>query len=171
MLRLWGKHFSTLIYDDDDTNTAFRNVVPDPIDDDSVEISPPCLEEVKIAITSVKSSKAAGPDGLRAELFKTGCNGLVEFMHQLIYKIWLQEIIPNNWNRSVLCLVLKKGDPTLFVTWQVHHRQVQSRTSVTLNHALRRTYSRRNTVPLYFPECFYIDIVSPFLKFLQHDLK
>ena len=29
MLRLWGKYFSTLLKSDDDTNTAFRDDVPE----------------------------------------------------------------------------------------------------------------------------------------------
>ena len=40
VLRLWRKHFSTPLQGADDTNTAFRDVVPNPIDDDGVEISP-----------------------------------------------------------------------------------------------------------------------------------
>ena len=52
-----------------------------------MEIPPPSHEEVKVAIMRLKNSKASGPDGLPAELFKTGCNELVGRMNQLIYKI------------------------------------------------------------------------------------
>ena len=88
LLRSWRKHFSTLLQGDDDTNTAFTDVVPKPIVDDGVEIPSPSHEEDKIAIRRFKNNKAAGPDGLPA-LFKTGCNELVGRMHQLIYEIWL----------------------------------------------------------------------------------
>ena len=40
VLRLWRKHFSTLLQGDDNANAAFRDV-PYPIDDDGVEIPPP----------------------------------------------------------------------------------------------------------------------------------
>ena len=40
-LRLWRKHFSTLLQDDEDPNIAFRDVVPNPIDNDGLEISRP----------------------------------------------------------------------------------------------------------------------------------
>ena len=86
MLSLWRKHFSTLLEGDDDTNTAFRDV-PNPIDDDGVEIPPLSQEEVKVAIMRLKNIKGTGPDGLPAELFKPRCNELVERMHQFIYKI------------------------------------------------------------------------------------
>ena len=79
VLRLWRKHFSTLLQSDDDTNTAFMNVVHNPIDDDGVEIPPPSHEGVNVAITRLKNNKAAGPDRLPAEL--------VGRKHQLIYKI------------------------------------------------------------------------------------
>ena len=64
VLRLWRKHFSTLLQGDDDTNTASRDVVPNTIDDDGVEIPPPSHEEVKAAI---KNNKAASRDCLPAE--------------------------------------------------------------------------------------------------------
>ena len=56
----------------------------------------------------LKNNKAAGPDGIPAELFKTGCNELVGGMHQLVYKIWIKEGMPNDWNLSDLCPALKK---------------------------------------------------------------
>ena len=58
-----------------------------------MEIPPPRHEEMKVAIMRLKTNKATGPDGIPAELSKTGCNELVERMHQLISKIWPEEII------------------------------------------------------------------------------
>ena len=84
VLRLWKKHFSTLLQGDENTNTAFREV-PNQIDEYCVEIPPPSHDEIKVAIMRLKNNKAVGPDGLPAELFKTGCNELVGRMHQLIY--------------------------------------------------------------------------------------
>ena len=48
VLRLWRKHFSTLLQGDDDTNTAYSDDVPNQINDDGVE--PHSHEEVKVAI-------------------------------------------------------------------------------------------------------------------------
>ena len=39
----------------------------------------------------LKNEKAAGPNGLATELFKTECNELVGDTHQRIYKIWLEK--------------------------------------------------------------------------------
>ena len=115
---MWKKQFSTLLQGDDDTNTGFRDVALNPIDDDGVEIPPFSYEEVKVAITWLKNNKVAGPDGLPAELFTTACNELVVRMHQLIYKIWLEESMSNDWNLRVLCPVLKKADPTICANYR-----------------------------------------------------
>ena len=70
--------------------------VPNPINDDGVEISAPGHEVVKFAIMRLKKNKAAGPDGLPAELFKTVCNESVESLYQLIYVTWLEESMLND---------------------------------------------------------------------------
>ena len=77
-------NFYTLLQGDDNTNTALRDV-PNPIDDDDVEIPPPSHEEVKVAVMRFKNNKVAGSDGLPAELFKTGCNELVGRAHAPAY--------------------------------------------------------------------------------------
>ena len=87
VLRLRMKHFFTLLQGDDDANTAFRYIVPNPIIDNDMEIPPSSHEEIKVAVVRLKNIKAAGPDSLPAEVFKTGCNELVGRLHQHIYKI------------------------------------------------------------------------------------
>ena len=51
------------------------------IDDDGVEIQPPSHNEFRIAIQQIKNYKAAEPDDLLAELFKTGGDDFVRSMH------------------------------------------------------------------------------------------
>ena len=51
------------------------------IDDDGVEIPPPNPEKFKVTIMQLKNNKGAGPD---------------DHMHQLIYKLWLEESMPND---------------------------------------------------------------------------
>ena len=59
VLRLWRKRFSTLLQGNDDNNTAFRDVVPNPIDNDGVEVPPPRNKKVKVANMRLKNNKAA----------------------------------------------------------------------------------------------------------------
>ena len=39
-------------------------------------------------------------------------------MHQLIYRIWLEESMPSDWNLCVLCPVVKKGGPTICANYR-----------------------------------------------------
>ena len=112
-LRLWREHFLKLLAGDDVQNPATEEADSIPPIDDDVEVQPPSPYEVRVAIKRLKSNKAAGSDGLPAELFKAGGDKLIGCMHQLVSKIWLEESMPDDWNLSVLCPVLKKGDPTI----------------------------------------------------------
>ena len=64
---------------------------------------------------NLKNIKAGS---LLAAMFKTRINELVRCMHQLVHKIWVEESMPNDWNLSLLCPVLKKGDPTLCANYR-----------------------------------------------------
>jgi len=111
MLRIWRNYFSKLLNGDDEQNSTVRQLFPFQTDDDDREFRPPDLDEIQIAISRLKSNKAAGVDGLSAELFKAAGHELVESMHQLICKIWSEESMPDEWNLSIICPIHKKGDP------------------------------------------------------------
>ena len=111
VLRLWRDHFAELLNGGD--NTA-AEVLPDTtIADDGVDIPPPDYSEVCLAIQRLKNNKAAGADGIPAELYKTGGQELTRCMHTLLCKIWSEERMPSDWNLSILCPIHKKGDPTI----------------------------------------------------------
>ena len=66
--------------------------------------------------TQVNHVKASIPshdefEELPAALFMTEGVRLIGCMHQLICKIWQLESMPSDWNLSVPCPGLKKGDP------------------------------------------------------------
>ncbi|XP_062127293.1 uncharacterized protein LOC133839668 [Drosophila sulfurigaster albostrigata] len=84
-----------------------------PIYGTDIEVPIPSHIEVKDAIQRLKNSKSAGADGLPAELFKAAGDMLVGSMHQLISKIWMTESMPEDWNLSMICPILKKDDATL----------------------------------------------------------
>ena len=71
VLRLWRHHFSSLLQGEGNINAATReDSEPAPIDDYGVEIPPLSHNEVRVAIQRFNNNKAAGLDGLPAELFK-----------------------------------------------------------------------------------------------------
>lgn len=57
-----------------------------------------------------KSNNAASHDELHAGLLKGGGDELVGFMHQSIYRIWLEEVMSTDWNISDLFPVKKTED-------------------------------------------------------------
>ena len=109
MLAIWRDHFSTLLV----AERTYLDETIGEIDDDGIDCPPPNQDEVRTAIARLKNNKAAGADGLPAELFKTGGDELIGRMHKLICKIRLDECMPDDWNLSVLCHVFKKGDPNV----------------------------------------------------------
>ena len=59
-MRLWRKHFYALLKGDVDTNTASIDVVPNPIENDGVEILPSSHEKDKVAIARLKNNANSG---------------------------------------------------------------------------------------------------------------
>ncbi|XP_060665319.1 uncharacterized protein LOC132797575 [Drosophila nasuta] len=111
VLKLWRDHFSSLL---SGSNTDSEDYDPrTPIYGTDIEVPIPSHIEVKDAIQRLKNNKSAGADGLPVELFKAAGDMLVGSMHQLISKIWLTESMPEDWNLSMICPILKKGDATL----------------------------------------------------------
>ena len=74
-------------------------------------MDPPAFEELEEAIKKLKNNKAAGIDGITAEVFKQGGIELKNRMFRLILHIWADEELPHEWNFGIICPILKKGDP------------------------------------------------------------
>jgi sorting nexin-29 len=49
-------------------------------------------------------------DFIQAELVKHAGVEYTKYLHQLIFKIWINEIISEEWNLGIICPVRKKGD-------------------------------------------------------------
>ena len=95
-----GHHVERVVGEEEHPHSVNEEAVP-----------PPSIEEVGTAIKKLKNNKAAGSDGLPAELFKYGGDVLVGCMHQLINKVWEDESMPDDWTISSICPIYKKGDP------------------------------------------------------------
>ena len=70
----------------------------------------PTRKEVEEAVESLKSFKAAGPDGIVAELLKAGGEPVVEWVHRIIQKIWKRERVVEEWKTCTIVPLFKKGD-------------------------------------------------------------
>jgi hypothetical protein len=63
---------------------------------------PPTIAEVEAAIGKLKNNKAPGMDLIQAELVKHAGVEYTKHLYQLIIKIWINEIIPEDWNSGII---------------------------------------------------------------------
>lgn len=73
-------------------------------------ISNPSRLEINWSINKLKNNKAPGESNVVAELFKNSGESLKNEIWKIINLIWEKEILPEEWNLSILCPVFKKGD-------------------------------------------------------------
>ena len=82
------------------------------------EITPPNNEEshdilyseIEDAINTLKRNKSPGSDGITAELLQAGGEQLTRQIHKLCNKAWEEGTIPEEWGKSILVPIPKKGD-------------------------------------------------------------
>ncbi len=60
----------------------------------------------------LRNNKAAGPDGIPAEILKAGGDDLLQHLHALILKVWDKEAIPADLRDALVVILFKKGDRT-----------------------------------------------------------
>ena len=65
--------------------------------------------EVKWALGSAAVNKASGCDGITVELFKTLEDDAIKVLHSISQQIWKTQERPQDWKRSILILIPKKG--------------------------------------------------------------
>ena len=69
-------------------------------------------KEVKEAIGNTKSGKAAGCSGLGVDLIKHLGESGVDMMHEILKRVWEEEKMPEEWEKSEIVPIYKqKGDP------------------------------------------------------------
>ena len=71
---------------------------------------PDILEsEVKWTLGSTAVNKASGGDGIPAELFKFLKVDAIKVLHSMSQQIWKTQRWPQDWKRSILIQISKKG--------------------------------------------------------------
>ena len=66
--------------------------------------------EVKWALGSITTNKASGGDGIPVELFQILKDDAVKVLHSICQQIWKTQQWPQDWKRSVLIPIPKKGN-------------------------------------------------------------
>ena len=91
--------------------------IPPPSELLDVNTDPPSEAEIAKAIKSLKSGKAAGPDGIPPEALKVDIQTSTDMLHSLLSKIWEQEKVTENWKKGHLVKLPKKGDLSTCSNW------------------------------------------------------
>ena len=74
-------------------------------------LEPDILEcEVKWALETITTNKASGGDGIPVEQFQILKDAAVKVLHSICQHIWKTQQWPQNWKRSVLIPIPKKGN-------------------------------------------------------------
>ena len=92
--------------------------IPPPTQLLDINTNPPSKTEIAKAIKSLKSGKAAGPDGIPPEALKADIQTSTDMLHPLLRKIWEQERVPEDWKRGHLVKLPKKGDLSSCNNWR-----------------------------------------------------
>ena len=107
ILNRWAEHFSELLNHLSPTDPSFIDALPH-LDVKEQLANPPTLREVTQAIASLKCRKAAGLDGVQAELLKYGGEVLTRKVHDFILECWEASYVPSQWKDSKIITIYKK---------------------------------------------------------------
>jgi hypothetical protein len=67
--------------------------------------------KVENAIKRLNNNQSLGPDGIPVELIKRARKDLLEGIHRIIVKAWVEEVHPEEWEEVCICPTNKmKGD-------------------------------------------------------------
>jgi hypothetical protein len=110
----WIKHFDQVLNEGVETESDEVEQDSDNVDN-FVDILDADITEVEVqtAIKKLKNNKAAGPDGIVAELIKLAETKVVKYLTKLFNKIFQSGTFPLEWTRSIIVPLHKKGDHSL----------------------------------------------------------
>ena len=83
-----------------------------PLDLTTVESRPILRSEIVAAVKKLKAGKAPGTDEIPGEFLKHGGDCIIDQLHHICNDIWMKETIPDDWTKSILLTMHKKGDIT-----------------------------------------------------------
>ena len=103
----WKDYYSELYNTPRQNDRSILTEIPSSMNTD--KLADVSREEVEKALHGMKNGKAAGPDGIPAELLKYGGQAMVDVMHKLVQQIWDKDEIPEEWGKAAVINLYKKG--------------------------------------------------------------
>ena len=108
-LKRWAEHFRELLnYPTPETPPN----IPPAETELPISCDKPTKAEIKKAIMTLRSGKAARPDEIPAEAIKADMEAVTNMLHSLFSKIWEKEEVPAQWKEGIVIKLPKKGDLT-----------------------------------------------------------
>ena len=105
-LKRWAEHFRELLnYPTPDSQPD----IPPAETELPISCEKPSKAEIKKAIMTLRSGKAAGPDEIPAKAIKADIETAVKMLYSLFSKIWEEEV-PAQLKEGIIIKLLKKGD-------------------------------------------------------------
>ena len=111
VLERWREHFEGVL------NVPLPDIPLPEIDQapdviTSIKTGDISIAEIKRAIHRLKNGKSPGIDAISAEMLKCSENDAVKQLHLLFNSIWKDQCVPEDWKKSLIVKVPKKGDLT-----------------------------------------------------------
>lgn len=120
----WTQHFKSILnVQRDNQIQLFEEMVSNaavkiPKPKTKISDKPPSINEIKDALSQLKSGKAPGPDQICVELFKADLNTAARELQPLIESIWDSGEMPDEMKEVHLIKLPKKGDLSLCDNWR-----------------------------------------------------
>nr|CAI5837235.1 unnamed protein product [Callosobruchus analis] len=73
-----------------------------------IDTSEPTREELKEHIKNMRNNKSPGVDDIPSELWKADIEKTLDLILPLIKDIWVQEVLPMEWNEGIVIKIPKK---------------------------------------------------------------
>ncbi|XP_076044754.1 uncharacterized protein LOC143027359 [Oratosquilla oratoria] len=110
ILDRWAEHYQHLLKMVNPTDPTMFDTLPDIPALPELDNMPTRLE-VNKGVTSLKNNKAAGPDGIPAEILKQGGRAITDCLHNIFQKVWTSNRCPQQWkDANIISIFKKKGD-------------------------------------------------------------
>ena len=106
----WTEYCSGLYTDSGNSDTVIAEldqISPPPNDDEMHDI---LHEEVEAAVKRLKKNKSPGIDDITGEMIQAGGDRVTDELHEICNQIWQEGRVPEEWAKSVIITIPKKGD-------------------------------------------------------------
>ena len=82
--------------------------------------NPSTMEEMRHAVSRLKSGKAGATSGILPEMLRASCcdDEFSQILLDLMHSVWKERQVPQDWLYAVLVPIPKKGDLTMCYNWR-----------------------------------------------------